>query len=461
MKTSQLFPPQAKPLIFAHGDESQGPGFGSGDVSGSSAHIVIWGDIGGWFGVYGHDVFKDLQGKDFEDLHLWILGSPGGDVVQAFLIYDIIKGIGVPSTAHIVGLAASAATIISSSCDVVEISDQATFMIHFGLNQMYGFYTAEEIKSELQKVEAYNDRIVNAYRKKTSLDVETIGDLMGATSWMTPDQALELGFVDRVVDHVEIPINDFPLTSGSDLYEDMWFHDHNRIQSKMVAMGFTQFQNVNVQDSQVGSPVTNINSNHKQMSKQTSFGALIAGLFSGLGFTVQNKNGDPLTPETLTETLDGSTDLSQVQETAFQAYVQNQVSQIKNEIPDEDGLMEKMRQEFQTLLDPLKTQLGELVETLKKDETEETPLEENETIQAIQNHLGELTKVLANKVTGKSGGTPPVDKVPGVEKNTPAPQVAMGKESTLVQSLIQNGTITDSDWERIEEQAKNMRQKLN
>ena len=73
------------------------------------------------------DALKALP--EDEDLIIEI-NSPGGDVWAGFEIYGLLQKIAGRTEAHIIAMAASAATTITSACTKVLASPVAQFMIH-------------------------------------------------------------------------------------------------------------------------------------------------------------------------------------------------------------------------------------------------------------------------------------------------------------------------------------------
>jgi len=124
------------------------------------------------------------------------ISTLGGDLGTAITIYDLIKSYPGKTTANIVGLTASAGTVIAIACDEVVMSDNSLFLIHNGWQEVTGNrFDLEKATSDLIKMDAI---MVKVYHEKTGLPHQKISDLMKASDWLSPSEALQYGFVDRV-----------------------------------------------------------------------------------------------------------------------------------------------------------------------------------------------------------------------------------------------------------------------
>jgi ATP-dependent Clp protease protease subunit len=160
------------------------------------ASIYIYDMISADWGVSALSVIAALeQAGSAEVLHVYI-NSPGGDVFEGRAIMAALERFEGKTIAHIDSLCASAATSIAISCDEVEISDGAFFMIHNASGLAWGDKeTLREVADLLEKIEG---SIVNDYIKKTKKDAKKIKDWMNAETWFTASEAIENGFVDRM-----------------------------------------------------------------------------------------------------------------------------------------------------------------------------------------------------------------------------------------------------------------------
>lgn len=131
-----------------------------------------------------------------EDLEVEI-NSGGGSVFAGSEIYTALKSYSGKVTTKVVGLAASAASVIAMAGDKIEISPTGQLMIHNASGGFGGDYREMEKGAEILK--NVNATISNAYRLKTGLSSEELLEMMNKETWLTPQQALEMKFVDEIM----------------------------------------------------------------------------------------------------------------------------------------------------------------------------------------------------------------------------------------------------------------------
>lgn len=152
-----------------------------------------------WFGIEATSpsmVDKVLEKANGEDLEVEI-NSGGGSVFAGSEIYTALKSYKGNVTVKIVGLAASAASVIAMAGKKVLMSPTAQMMIHNVSSCAEGDYREMEHTAEILK--NANDTIANAYRLKTGKTQEELLALMDKETWMTAQKAKELGFIDEVM----------------------------------------------------------------------------------------------------------------------------------------------------------------------------------------------------------------------------------------------------------------------
>nr|DAT49754.1 MAG TPA: Putative ATP dependent Clp protease [Caudoviricetes sp.] len=175
----------------------------------NSADMILYGTIGSdeWWDDICDKTFKEDIANlvEVENINLHI-NSPGGSVFAAVAIANTLKNHKAKVTAYIDGLAASAATIITSACDVVKMPKNALFMIHNPLTWAYGN------KQELEKtgilLDKVKDSILETYLAKAKDKTkEELSVLMDEEKWFNAEEAKEYGFIDEIVGEIEKPQN--------------------------------------------------------------------------------------------------------------------------------------------------------------------------------------------------------------------------------------------------------------
>lgn len=135
------------------------------------------------------------QCKDNEILNVYI-NSGGGDVFSGAEIYTALCNYGNVNI-HIVGIAGSCASMIAMA-GYCEISPVAQIMIHNVSSHASGDY--RDMSHSATVLDNATETIANAYVNKTGLDMSTIREMMDNETWLSPQKALELHFVDSIME---------------------------------------------------------------------------------------------------------------------------------------------------------------------------------------------------------------------------------------------------------------------
>lgn len=150
-----------------------------------------------WFGIQATspaDVETQIN-SDNEEIVIEI-NSPGGDVFAGSEIYTMLRSVDRKKKCNIVGLAASAASVIAMACETY-MSPTAQLMIHNVSTVCGGDYNSMEHMSEVLK--SANKSIAAAYVSKTGKSEEEILNLMNNETWFTAEEAKKLGLIDGVM----------------------------------------------------------------------------------------------------------------------------------------------------------------------------------------------------------------------------------------------------------------------
>ena len=166
-----------------------------------SAELILYGSIGSdeyWDDISDKAFKQDIENLgDVENITLHI-NSPGGSVFSAVAIANTLKNHKAKITANIDGLAASAATIITSACDTVKMPKNALFMVHNPITFAYG--NNQDMQKTLEMLNKVKNSIIETYLNKAKTDKETLSELMDNETWMSAEEAKEYGFVDEILD---------------------------------------------------------------------------------------------------------------------------------------------------------------------------------------------------------------------------------------------------------------------
>lgn len=146
----------------------------------------------GWDATSPNTIINGLAEAAGEDVIIEI-NSPGGVCVYGYEMYTALMEYEGKVTAHVIS-AMSAATLLVCAADEALISDTGIFMIHNAQSRAEGDY--RNMQMEADALREFNAGIINAYVRKTKKSREEIQNLMDNDSYMSPQTAIEQGFID-------------------------------------------------------------------------------------------------------------------------------------------------------------------------------------------------------------------------------------------------------------------------
>jgi ATP-dependent protease ClpP protease subunit len=165
-------------------------------ASEDEADVFIMNDIGMW-GISAERFVQDLNRIDAATINLHI-NSYGGEVFDAFAMFNAIKAHDAYVIAWVDGVAASAATLPMLAADEVRIADNAMVMIHNPW--VFAGGEAKDLRREADVLDKLSDAIARSYSRETGNSRSDIRDMMDATTWFDAAEAVEAGFANEIVD---------------------------------------------------------------------------------------------------------------------------------------------------------------------------------------------------------------------------------------------------------------------
>lgn len=165
------------------------------------AAITIYGVLGSGFfeeGTTADQVRRDLEAMgDISDIDVFV-NSPGGNVWEGLAIGNILAAHPAQVHAHVEGLAASAASIVTSACDLVTMGKGSMIMIHSPWALMAG--NAEELRKHADLLDQIESGMLDIYEARTGKPRAELTELLKAETWFTAAEAVEAGLADDVLE---------------------------------------------------------------------------------------------------------------------------------------------------------------------------------------------------------------------------------------------------------------------
>ncbi|ELY2955843.1 Clp protease ClpP [Cronobacter sakazakii] len=159
-----------------------------------------WGD-----GVTASRIAGALRSLNGADVTVNI-NSPGGDMFEGLAIYNLLREYEGKVTVKVLGLAASAASIIAMAGDDVQIGRGAFLMIHNCW--VYAMGNRHDLAQIAADMAPFDKAMSDIYQARSGLDAETVDRMMDGETYIGGSEAVEKGFADSLLSADEIANDD-------------------------------------------------------------------------------------------------------------------------------------------------------------------------------------------------------------------------------------------------------------
>lgn len=131
------------------------------------------------------------------------INSPGGDLFEGIAIYNIFAAHPAKVTVNVMGIAASAASIIAMAGDEIAMGIGSFLMVHNAWGVVIG--NRHDLADAAVLFEGFDRAIVDIYEARTGAKRAEIERLMDAETFMGPSDAIKHGFADTVLESEPAP----------------------------------------------------------------------------------------------------------------------------------------------------------------------------------------------------------------------------------------------------------------
>lgn len=123
------------------------------------------------------------------------LNSPGGDFFEGVAIYNALRAHPRKVTVRILGLAASAASVIAMAGDDIQIGKAGFLMVHNAWVIAVG--NRHDLMDAAKTMEPFDDAMATVYSDRAGVKKSKAAEWMDNETWFNGEQAVDAGLADN------------------------------------------------------------------------------------------------------------------------------------------------------------------------------------------------------------------------------------------------------------------------
>jgi ATP-dependent Clp protease protease subunit len=192
---------------------------------------VIGEDYWSGGGITAKKVAAQLRAIGDRPVELQI-NSPGGDMFEGIAIYNVLREHPQDITVKVMGMAASAASIIAMAGDTIEIGAASFIMIHNCWVLSIG--NRHDMAETAAWLEPFDQAMRDVYVARTGQKADDVAKWMDDETFMSGSQAIERGFADALLAADQVQ------TTDETKAEDQKVNELRAMELTLVAAGHTR-----------------------------------------------------------------------------------------------------------------------------------------------------------------------------------------------------------------------------
>lgn len=130
------------------------------------------------------------------------VNSPGGDFFEGVAIYNLLRAHPHKVTVRVMGLAASAASVIAMAGDEILMGDGAFLMIHNAWAVAIG--NRHDMATAAEQLAPFDAAMADVYAARSGMTAAQAATLMDKETWINATQAVEDGFATGLIEGADI-----------------------------------------------------------------------------------------------------------------------------------------------------------------------------------------------------------------------------------------------------------------
>ena len=126
------------------------------------------------------------------------INSGGGDMFEGLTIFNLFREHPAKVTVKVMGMAASAASIIALAADELVMATGSFLMIHNAWGVVVG--NRHEMRAAADTFDEFDMAMAEIYQARTGLELTEVQAMMDAETWIRASEAVRKGFADGTTD---------------------------------------------------------------------------------------------------------------------------------------------------------------------------------------------------------------------------------------------------------------------
>ncbi len=167
---------------------------------GDRARMNLYGEIYSWDAAWFIEELSEIDVPDI-DLHI---NSLGGSITAGIGIYTNLRAHPAKVNVVVDGEASSIASYIAMAGDTIKMAADGLWLVHKPIVSNLEMVNEDDLVAIIQDLQLLEKSIVGRYVEKTGKTEDEIKDLMKEDRYMSAEEALEWGFVDEIIDALEL-----------------------------------------------------------------------------------------------------------------------------------------------------------------------------------------------------------------------------------------------------------------
>ena len=155
----------------------------------------IIGDDGMGGGVSAKRIAAALRAIGNRDVTVQI-NSPGGDMFEGIAIYNLLRAHPARITVDVLGIAASAASVIAMAGDNIRMAPSSFLMLHNAWGVVIG--NRHDMAEAATLFERFDGALADIYAARSGMARSEVATLLDAETFLTAQEAVAAGMADTI-----------------------------------------------------------------------------------------------------------------------------------------------------------------------------------------------------------------------------------------------------------------------